>query len=229
MWQAVTGQARFLVRFAQQAGMADLADQWTTFVTRRSTAWTYFDLTSMATARNRDGVRLRAEGRADEARAAHEVARWAFRQAGASVGLAFSESCLGFLAADVGEVVTARAHHLRRARRGGRRRCAAFHRARWKAWLPSAATTPRPLSCWERPTRSGRPIARDRRPTVTTWRPCDGGARSGSARPPSSTRGVPVARPTGPPPRAGSASRNVLIRATGARSENRAPVCAGVA
>jgi hypothetical protein len=69
------------------------------------------DLNTAASARNAEGVAVRAKGRLEWARTCHLEARDIYTDTGASAGVAFSESCLGFLAAETGDDALARDHH----------------------------------------------------------------------------------------------------------------------
>jgi predicted ATPase/DNA-binding SARP family transcriptional activator len=109
--QAVTAQARMLVPLAARMGDAGLAAQWRSFVESRGEGWTHFDATLMAAAQNRSGLRARATGAPERAATAHRAARDWYADANVPAGIAFSESCLGFLAADRGDHDAARDHH----------------------------------------------------------------------------------------------------------------------
>ena len=109
--QAVTAQARMLVPLAARMGDAGLAAQWRSFVESRGEGWTHFDATLMAAAQNRSGLRARAAGAPERAAAAHRAARDWYDDANVPAGVAFSESCLGFLAGDRGDHDAAREHH----------------------------------------------------------------------------------------------------------------------
>ena len=97
MSQTVTGMARYLVRYATQAG----EQEWPTNGRPSLTvvflaAWTYYDLTATAAAHNRDGLTHREAGRLDEARIAHLEAQRIYAEAGVVLlGTAFTELALG--------------------------------------------------------------------------------------------------------------------------------------
>lgn len=65
----------------------------------------------MASARNRDGIDARRRGDLDRAEAAHLRALAWYSEAGVHGGVAFTESCLGFLAAERGDEPGAAQHH----------------------------------------------------------------------------------------------------------------------
>ena len=109
--QAVTAQARMLVPLAARMGDAGLAAQWRSFVESRGEGWTHFDGSVMAAAQNRSGLRARSAGAPDRAATAHRAARDWYRDANILAGVAFSESCLGFLASENGDRDAAREHH----------------------------------------------------------------------------------------------------------------------
>ena len=109
--QAVTAQARLLVPLAVRMGDAGLAAQWRSFVESRGEGWTHFDGAVMAAGQNRSGVQARAVGAFDRAALAHQTALAWYTQADVPSGIAFSASCLGFLATERGDLDAARRHH----------------------------------------------------------------------------------------------------------------------
>jgi predicted ATPase/DNA-binding SARP family transcriptional activator len=113
MAQAVTSQARYLVRYAEESGRTDLAAQWQAFLAGRTPAWTFYDLTATASGHNVEGLAARASGDLDGARRDHTEALAAYRDAGAATGIAHTESCLGFLATASGDDAGATRHHRR--------------------------------------------------------------------------------------------------------------------
>jgi hypothetical protein len=108
---AVTAQARLLVPLADRSGQRGLAAQWRAFVEDSSADWTNFDGSVMAAARNHEGLTERTRGSFGRAAAAHRAALEWYRDANIAAGAAFSESCLGFLASQQGDVDAARRHH----------------------------------------------------------------------------------------------------------------------
>jgi hypothetical protein len=111
MAQAVTSQARYLARYAEESAQPALAARWQAFAAGRPGAWTYYDLMVTAAAHNVEGLAARASGDLDAARQAHDQALAAYRDAGAIAGIAHTESCLGFLATTCGDDPAAAAHH----------------------------------------------------------------------------------------------------------------------
>ena len=109
--QAVTAQARMLVPLAARMGDAGLAVQWRSFVESRGEGWTHFDGSVMAAAQNRTGLRARGAGELERSATAHGAAHDWYRDADIQAGVAFSESCLGFLASERGDHDAAREHH----------------------------------------------------------------------------------------------------------------------
>jgi hypothetical protein len=109
--QAVTAQARLLVPLAERAGEVELAAQWRAFVNERGEGWTHFDEAVVAAARNREALAARAAGDVARAFDAHAFALDSYTSAGISAGIAFTHSCLGFLAGDIGDVDAAARHH----------------------------------------------------------------------------------------------------------------------
>jgi predicted ATPase/DNA-binding SARP family transcriptional activator len=109
--QAVTAQARFLGPLAERCGAPELAGQWRAFVSDRNEGWTHFDGAVMAAARNNEGLRARAAGDLSRAAAAHATALDWYAPAEIQSGIAFTESCRGFLATQVGDRAGATRHH----------------------------------------------------------------------------------------------------------------------
>jgi hypothetical protein len=58
-----------------------------------------------------EGLRARRAGDADRAQAAHHEALEGYLSAGVHRAIAFTQSCLGFLAAERGDPASAQAHH----------------------------------------------------------------------------------------------------------------------
>ena len=108
---AVTAQARMLVPLAARMGDAGLAAQWRSFVDSRGEGWTHFDGSVTAAAQNRTGLRARSAGELERSATAHGSARDWYRDANIQAGVAFSESCLGFLASERSDHDAAREHH----------------------------------------------------------------------------------------------------------------------
>jgi hypothetical protein len=111
MGREVTAQAGLLVDLAARRGEDQLAALWQTFVAGRSGGLARHDAHLVASARNRVGLDARARGALEEARVAHVEALAGYEDGGASSAIAFTESCLGFLSAEMGDVETATAHH----------------------------------------------------------------------------------------------------------------------
>ena len=111
MHQAVTSQARLLAPLAARCGEPELAAQWRAFVSGRGDAWTHYDGTVLASARNHEGLHARAAGDLDRAADAHAAALEWYTTAGIPSGVAFTESCLGFLAAGRGDHPDSASHH----------------------------------------------------------------------------------------------------------------------
>jgi predicted ATPase/DNA-binding SARP family transcriptional activator len=111
MGQEVTTQAGLLVALSERSGQEKLAAQWRTFVAGRTGGLTRHDVLLMASARNSEGLHARRAGELDRALGAHLAALASYTEAGAGRAIAFTESCLGFLAAEVGDPKGARAHH----------------------------------------------------------------------------------------------------------------------
>ena len=108
----VTAQAGLLARLADLNDAPELAAQWRAFVAERGdSGLAVDDLNTAASARNAEGVAARAEGRLERARSCHLEARDIYRETGTSGGVAFSESCLGFLATEAGDDGLAAGHH----------------------------------------------------------------------------------------------------------------------
>lgn len=111
MGQEVTSQAMLLADLAERRGNRTLALQWRAFSSGRSGGLARHDVLLTAAARNADGLRARAAGDLDDALAAHDEALAAARTAGVSSAIAHTESCLGFLLEETGDVAGAAAHH----------------------------------------------------------------------------------------------------------------------
>jgi hypothetical protein len=111
MGQEVTVQAALLVDLAEQRGEQELAALWRTFVAGRSGGLARHDVLLMASARNGEGLQARHRGDFDQALAAHLEALAGYEEAGVTHAVAFTESCLGFLALEMGDPAAAGAHH----------------------------------------------------------------------------------------------------------------------
>jgi predicted ATPase/DNA-binding SARP family transcriptional activator len=111
MGREVTAQAEVLVTLAEQAGEHDLAAQWRVFVGDSGGGLARHDLLVLASARNARGLRARADGDFEAARAAHLEALARYTEAGVAGGVAYTESCLGFLADAMGQREVSAAHH----------------------------------------------------------------------------------------------------------------------
>jgi hypothetical protein len=111
MGHEVTAQASLLVELAERRGEHELASQWRTFVAGRTGGPARHDVLLRASVRNGEGATARAAGQLDRALAAHREALVAYTEAGVRGAVAFTESCLGFLAAEMGESQAASAHH----------------------------------------------------------------------------------------------------------------------
>ena len=109
--QAVTAQARLLGPLAERCDQPDLAAQWRAFVAHRGDGWTHYDGTVVASARNREGIAALAAGDIGRAARAHHAALEWFSAAGVHAGVAFTESCLGFLATAGDDAPGAARHH----------------------------------------------------------------------------------------------------------------------
>ena len=109
--QAVTAQARLLGPLAERCDQPDLAAQWRAFVAHRGDGWTHYDGTVVASARNREGIAALAAGDIGRAARAHHAALEWFSAAGVHAGVAFTESCLGFLATAADDAPGAARHH----------------------------------------------------------------------------------------------------------------------
>jgi hypothetical protein len=112
MGQEVTAQAGLLIAFADRRGEHELAAQWRAFVAGRTGGLARHDVLLMASARNGEGLHARQSGELDRARAAHLDALEGYKAAGVMSGVAFTESCLGFLALETGQTDEALAHHV---------------------------------------------------------------------------------------------------------------------
>jgi hypothetical protein len=112
MGQEVTVQAALLVDLAEQRGRASLAEQWRTFVAGRGGGMARHDILLLASTRNREALQARRIGDLARSRAAHLAARDAYVEADVSAAIAFTESCLGFVASAMGDHDDARAHHV---------------------------------------------------------------------------------------------------------------------
>jgi predicted ATPase/DNA-binding SARP family transcriptional activator len=122
MGHEVTAQAGLLTKLAERRGESDLASQWRTFVAGRAGGVARHDVLLRASASNGEGTAARAVGDLQQALAAHRAALASYVEAGVLGGVAFTESCLGFLAAEMGEAHAAATHHtnaLRAANRAG--------------------------------------------------------------------------------------------------------------
>ena len=106
--QFVTAHAQMLCSLAERNRDTKLALQWRAFVDEHGDAWKHYDGTVLAAARNREGLAARAGGDLPAAAADHTAALAWYTNAGLLSGVAFTESCLGFLAATSGD---AAGHH----------------------------------------------------------------------------------------------------------------------
>jgi predicted ATPase/DNA-binding SARP family transcriptional activator len=111
MGQAVTAHAALLVSLGDRSGRPEVADHWRAFVAGRRGGSDRDDITLIAAARNSAASTARAAGQLERARVAHEQALASYRESGVASGIAYTESCLGFLAAEVGDPTAAAAHH----------------------------------------------------------------------------------------------------------------------
>jgi predicted ATPase/DNA-binding SARP family transcriptional activator len=111
MEQAVTAQAALLVPLAERSGWPELAAQWRTYVQGRVPGVARDELLTMASARNGEALAARARGDVDHARAAHLDALTSYETAGVSGGVAYTETCLGFLEEAMGDGDAAADHH----------------------------------------------------------------------------------------------------------------------
>ena len=113
MGDVVVGQARALAQLADRGGEVALAAQWRSFADRRSGTSTggRYDGSILGAISNRIGLDARREGRHERARRAHLDAHSWYREVGVTPGSAFTESCLGFLAAELGDAAAAAGHH----------------------------------------------------------------------------------------------------------------------
>ena len=111
MGHEVTAQATLLIALAERRGEHELASQWRAFVAGRSGGLARHDVLLRASARNGEGIQARQAGDLDRALAAHQEALEGYTDAGVLSAVAFTESCLGFLAAERGEPLVAGAHH----------------------------------------------------------------------------------------------------------------------
>lgn len=111
MHDAVTAQAGLLALLAERCGEPKLAAQWRRFVDEREHDWTQYDGTVMASARNHQGLQARAGGDLRRAESVHlEALQW-YRTMDVPAAVAFTHSCLGFLAAEQGDAGAAADHH----------------------------------------------------------------------------------------------------------------------
>jgi predicted ATPase/DNA-binding SARP family transcriptional activator len=110
--QAVTAQARFLGTLAGRGGEHDLAAQWHAFVDERNDGWMHYDGSVIASARNQEGLAARTMGELLRAAAAHTDALDWYTRAAMPAGVAFTQSCLGFLVGAQGDRATAARHHV---------------------------------------------------------------------------------------------------------------------
>jgi hypothetical protein len=111
MGQEVTAQATLLIELAERRGEHSLAAQWQRFVAGRSGGLARHDVLLLASTLNSEGESARRSGRPDDAYAAHLRALVAYTQAGIASAIAYTQSCLGFLAHDMADPAAARAHH----------------------------------------------------------------------------------------------------------------------
>lgn len=112
----VTVHAGLLSNLAERRGAHALAAQWQAFAAGRGTGLARHGVLVMAAATNAEGIRARAAGDLDRAEAAHRQALEAYTEANVKGSIAFTSSCLGFLATERGDVAASREHH-RTARR----------------------------------------------------------------------------------------------------------------
>jgi predicted ATPase/DNA-binding SARP family transcriptional activator len=111
MGQEVTAQAGLLIALAERRAMPELAAQWRTFVAGRTGGLTRHDVLLQASARNIEAHQARTAGQLDRAWDAHQAALAGYRHAEVLRAIAFTESSLGFLAAQMGNGSAAAAHH----------------------------------------------------------------------------------------------------------------------
>jgi len=113
MGHVVVGHARTLVRLADALGEPALAQQWRTFVQRRTgrSAGGEYDGTVLAAISNKGGLDARRAGDLQRAKRAHLEAKAWLADIGVSLGSAFTSSCLGFVASDLGDHRGAVMHH----------------------------------------------------------------------------------------------------------------------
>ena len=90
-----------------------LAQQWRTFVQRRTgrSAGGEYDGTVLAAISNKVGLDARRAGDLQRAKRAHLEAKAWLADIGVSLGSAFTSSCLGFVASDLGDHRGAAMHH----------------------------------------------------------------------------------------------------------------------
>ncbi len=103
MRQEVTIQAEALVRLAERRDEPELAAQWRTFVAGRAGGLARHDILLRAAARHGEALHATAAGERERAVAAHRDALTGYVEADAPLAIAFTESCLGFLAAAMGD------------------------------------------------------------------------------------------------------------------------------
>jgi predicted ATPase len=120
MGQEVTAQAGLLIALAERRAMPELAAQWRTFVAGRTGGLTRHDVLLQASARNVEAHAARTAGQLDRAWDAHQAALAGYRHAGVLRAIAFTESSLGFLAAQMGNWTGAAAHHAEALRAAAR-------------------------------------------------------------------------------------------------------------
>jgi hypothetical protein len=116
MRREVTILAEALVRLAERREEPELAEQWRTFVAGRGGGLARHDILLRASTRQGEALRAAAAGDRERAVDAHREALVGFVEADAPLAIAFSESCLGFLVAALGDPPTAEAHHARALR-----------------------------------------------------------------------------------------------------------------
>ena len=170
MGQEVTVQAGLLADLAERRDQHDLAAQWRTFVAGRTGGLARHDVLLRAATRNREGLEARKRGDLNRALAAHLEALTGYEQAGASGAIAFTRSCLGFLATQMQDSAGALAHHaagLKAAAKAGEAGSLALAvegtaaglddgQAKWTALLLGAANT-----LWDASADEGEAIHRD--------------------------------------------------------------------
>jgi hypothetical protein len=111
MSQESTAQAGLLVALAERRGHHQLAAQWRAFVAGHSGGLARHDVLLIASARNVAGQQARADGDLERARTLHLEALALLEEADVTDAIAFTQSCLCVLAAEMGDQVAADAHH----------------------------------------------------------------------------------------------------------------------